>query len=152
MRTLEEMKDEFNLLGKVMEKYNHISKLPFDFGVGMPLYPSEIHTIATLCNQGSMSITELAETTGVTKGAISQLVTKLEKKKLVRKTPAPDNLSKSIITPTELGKKAQEGHMNFHKTHDEKFINAIASLSDAEYAVFRKLCRQMNSWMNTYLE
>lgn len=151
MRTFEEMKIELCSLGDALEKYTQISKLPFDFGVGIPIFPSEIHTVAALCQQESMSITELAKSSGVSKAAMSQLVSRLEKKGLVYRETAPDNQSKQQVRPTKLGRKAQEGHMNYHMEHDRDFFSYIATLPDAEYKVFKELCSQMNQWMDTYL-
>ncbi|WP_250645536.1 MarR family winged helix-turn-helix transcriptional regulator [Salidesulfovibrio onnuriiensis] len=145
------MKNEFRTLGDALEKYVQISKLPFDFGVGIQIYPSEIHTVAALCEQGNMSITELARSSGVSKAAMSQLVSKLEKKGLVHREISPDNQSKQNVRPTELGRKAQEGHMKYHMEHDSEFFTYVAALPDTEYAVFKKFCRQMDRWMDNYL-
>lgn len=152
MRQLKDMKEEFNHLGEMFEKYVQISKRAFDFGVGITIYPSEIHAVAALCEHGSMSITELARNGGVSKAAMSQLVSKLEKKGLAYRETAPDNLSKQVVKPTELGQKAQENHLRFHEEHDREFLAFIASLPDGEYTVFKELCRQMNRWMDTYLD
>jgi DNA-binding MarR family transcriptional regulator len=54
----------------------------FDFGTGIPLYRSEIHTIETVGKNPGINVTRLSERTGVTKGATSQMLTRLGKKKL----------------------------------------------------------------------
>lgn len=152
MRSLDEMKNEFAHLGNTLNKFMVISKKPMDFGVGVPINPSEIHAVAKLCDHGPMSLTELADRAFVSKGAMSQLVARLEKKGLVYRQTAPDNQSKQILHPTELGKKAQEGHLAFHMDHDREFFSYVASMPDGEYAVFRELCRQMDRWMDNYLK
>lgn len=152
MRSLKEMKNEFAHLGDTLNKFIMINKKPMDFGVGILINPSEIHAVAKLCDHGPMSLTELAERTFVSKGAVSQLVARLEKKGLVYRETAPDNQSKQILHPTELGKKAQKGHIEFHMNHDHEFFSYVASMPSGEYAVFRELCRQMNRWMDNYLK
>ncbi|MBU4191300.1 MAG: MarR family transcriptional regulator [Proteobacteria bacterium] len=166
MRSLKEMKTEFAHLGDTLNKFIAISKKPMDFGVGILINPSEIHAVAKLCDHGPMSLTELADRAFVSKGAMSQLadrafvskgamsqlVARLEKKGLVYRETAPDNQSKQILHPTELGKKAQNGHIEFHMDHDREFFSYVASMPNGEYAVFRELCRQMNRWMDNYLK
>lgn len=151
MRKIEDTREEFHNLGKTLEKYVQISKLPFDFGVGISIYPSEIHALACLSENGSMSITDMARHCGVSKAAMSQLVSKLEKKGLVRRETAPDNLSRQMVIPTPLGEKAQQGHMKFHQEHDREFLDFVMRMPDSEYHVFKELCRQMNRWMDNYL-
>ncbi|MCG2732961.1 MarR family winged helix-turn-helix transcriptional regulator [Pseudodesulfovibrio aespoeensis] len=152
MRSLKEMNTEFAHLGDTLNKFIAISKKPMDFGVGILINPSEIHAVAKLCDHGPMSLTELADRAFVSKGAMSQLVARLEKKGLVYRETAPDNQSKQILHPTELGKKAQNGHIEFHMDHDREFFSYVASMPNGEYAVFRELCRQMNRWMDNYLK
>jgi len=151
MRSIEEMKEEFHLLGQILDKYLRVEKLPHDFGVGIELHSAEIHTVSTICIHGEISITDLARRAGITKGAVSQVITKLEKKGLVYKRTAPDNLSKSLVGPTELGRQAQKEHINFHMRHDKDLINHLANLPDNEFRVIQRLLKTMDKWMDTYL-
>lgn len=150
MRTLQDMKKELFLLTSTLNRYTQVNKKPMDFGVGVDIYPSEIHTVQRLCESGPMGVTELAELSGVTKGAMSQLVGKLVRKGLVYRETDETNQSKLRIIPTELGEKAQEGHMRFHEEHDKEFLNYIGSLTKEEYAFFTQLCQQMAMWLEKY--
>ena len=87
-----------------------VERRAFDFGIGIELYPSEIHTLSTVDQLGGCGVTELARESGVTKGATSQLVSKLVKKGLMVKEPDPENGSKVILRLTELGKRASDNH------------------------------------------
>lgn len=149
---MEEMKEEFRILGRAFSKFNQVSKKAMDFGVGIPIYPSEIHTVERLCENGPMSVTELAGITGVTKAAMSQLVTKLIKKGLAYRETDPENNSRHRIMPTALGKTAQANHMRFHMEHDRKILSHIAALPDEHYEVFKEICTQLDLWMDSYLE
>lgn len=144
------MSEEFALLAQIFDKYAKISKIPLDFGVGILIYPGEIHTVARLCEHGEMSVTDMAKASGVTKGAMSQLVSRLEKKGLVYKKTAPDNLSKWLIYPTELGKRAQENHTVFHQERDANFVAYMRNLSATDYKVAKALFRQMDCWLKAY--
>ncbi len=151
MRTLEDMQPELRSLCGVLEKYSRISKMPMDFGVNEPLFPSEIHLISAVAKQGTVNITELAATFGTTKGASSQMVAKLVSKGFLEKRPDPAKRSRTLVHLTEKGRAAHNNHMKFHRHHDKPFFDFLAALSPEEYETFKKLCNEMNRWMDTYL-
>lgn len=69
----------------VINRFTLIENSPRDFGSGERLYPSEIHTIEAIGKNEGTNLTQLAETMGVIKAVISQIVRKLEMKKYVQK-------------------------------------------------------------------
>ena len=138
-------------MGRSMAKYAMIDRKPYDFGVGMDLYPVEIHMITTVERKGGAGVTELAKAFGVTKRAVSQQVAKLVKKGLLVKKSDPENGSKVIVTTTKLGKKASDSHLNFHKVHDKKFLEYLGKLDEDSYAAVAEMAEQMDGWMDRYL-
>nr|WP_203544753.1 MarR family winged helix-turn-helix transcriptional regulator [Desulfovibrio sp. JC010] len=138
--------------GRVLVKYNMIERKAFDFGIGIKLYPSEIHTLSAVDRLGGCGVTELARESGVTKGATSQLVSKLVRKGLMVKEPDPENGSKVVLQLTELGKKASDNHYKFHLDHDREFIAYLQAMDDKELQVFDDICSKMNEWMDNYLK
>jgi DNA-binding MarR family transcriptional regulator len=87
----------------------------FDFGTGVPLFRSEIHTIETIGKNPGINVTRLAERMGVTKGAVSQMLARLAKKKLIDKRRTPGSDKEVMIDLTELGRRAFENHGAFHR-------------------------------------
>lgn len=85
-----------------------------DFGTGVILYRAEIHTIKAIGDNPGINVTKLAEHMGVTKGAVSQTVNKLVRKKMVRKTYAPDNAKEVLLELTDLGWTGFHNHEKFH--------------------------------------
>ncbi|WP_319780671.1 MarR family transcriptional regulator [Maridesulfovibrio sp.] len=152
MRSVEEIIPHMREIGRVLVKYNMVERRAFDFGVGIKLYPSEIHTLSTVDQLGGCGVTELARESGVTKGATSQLVSKLVKKGLMVKEPDPENGSKVILRLTELGKRASDNHYKFHLSHDRAFINFLQEMTEEELLVFDEICSKMNEWMDNYLK
>ena len=55
------------------------------------LYPSEIHLILFLYREQDTNVTRIAERLGVTKGAISQTLSRLESKGVLHKVKDPNN-------------------------------------------------------------
>ena len=85
-----------------------------DFGTGVLLYRAEIHTMKTIGDTPGINVTGLAEHMGITKGAVSQTIGKLVRKKLVRKTNPPGNAKEVVLELTDLGWTGYHNHEQFH--------------------------------------
>ncbi|WP_415718527.1 MarR family winged helix-turn-helix transcriptional regulator [Maridesulfovibrio sp.] len=150
MRTIEEIMPRMRGLGKVLAKFNMVERNSFDFGIGIKLYPSEIHTLSAVDQLGGCGVTELARESGVTKGAASQLVSKLVKKGLIVKETDPDNGSKVVLRLTDLGREASANHYKFHLDHDRAFIDYLCAMPEEELRMFDEICSKMDEWMDNY--
>lgn len=85
------------------------------------LTPSQFDVIATLGNRSGMCMSELAERTLVTKGTLTGIVDRLEKKGLVAREIPPNNRRSFVIVLTAEGTKAFESifpsHIAYLKQH-----------------------------------
>jgi len=79
-KEIQELIDQFL---RILHLYSLITRKPKDYGTGDMLYFTEVHTLAMIGRQGEVNITRLAELMGVTKGAISQTISKLTAKGLI---------------------------------------------------------------------
>ena len=111
--TYERILRKFDRVVTVMESM-HAPAL--SFGTGVAMYRREIHTIQAIGKNPGINITALAEHMGVTKGAVSQTITKLSKKGLLCKTYAPGNAKIVVLELTDLG---WIGFRNYEKFHME---------------------------------
>ena len=103
---------------RVANKYKALEKIPVDYGVGKDLYHSERHLIEKIGDYPEKNITELAKFFGVTKGAISQTVKKLENKGIVTRYKGEKNEKEVFLKLTETGKSVYKKH----KEHSQKSI------------------------------
>jgi len=103
-----------DILDQVLTKAGSIHSAPIDFGTGVPLYKAEIHTIRAIGESPGINVTKLAEHMDVTKGAVSQIINKLVRKKLVTKTHARDNAKEILLELTDLGWTGFHDHEQFH--------------------------------------
>jgi len=87
-----------------------------DFGTGITLFRAEIHTIRAIGDNTGTNVTKLAESLGITKGAVSQTVNKLVRKNLVKKSHALDNAKEVLLELTDLGWTGYHNHEQFHNT------------------------------------
>lgn len=90
---------------------------------GISLFPSEIHLLLVIKNDISTNATEIAKQLHLTKGAVSQTLTRLEKKGVIAKTKDPYNKNELTVSITDFGKQAyelcQSGLKAFNKAHDD---------------------------------
>jgi DNA-binding MarR family transcriptional regulator len=105
----------------MVNKYNALEKIPARHGTRHNLYHSERHMLDKIGENTGMNVTEFATAAGVTKGAISQLVSKLEKKGIVRRYKKSTNDKEVFL---ELTKTGQEVHRQ-HKEINEQTIKPL---------------------------
>jgi DNA-binding MarR family transcriptional regulator len=86
----------------ILHMFSMIEKKPWEFGTGTKVYLTEIQTVSMIGENPQMNLTQLSESMGVTRGAISQTVRKLVTKKLVLRTNAR-NQKEVHLELTEFG-------------------------------------------------
>ena len=104
----------FSKFEELVALANRLEKMPRRFGTDETVSSAEMHLIELIGENEGLSVTELAGLKGVTKGAVSQIITKLVKKGLVRKTYAPGNAKEVVPELTELGQVGFRNHEKFH--------------------------------------
>lgn len=122
-----------NLHAAFMGLYNRINtseKQQYDFGTGVMLYPSEIHTIEAIGQNKGINVTELAKLMRVTKGAISQVIKKLETKGMLIKYFSDGNNQRVLLKLTAKGRTAFEGHNHLHQRQYDFLKKELEHLSD----------------------
>ena len=97
-------------LHNLVNKHRILDRTRRDFGCDEPLIGSEIHTIAAISKNNMANITELAKKLGITKAAASQAVRKLCIKGYIRKLRDDGNKKEVLLTLTEKGQGANNGH------------------------------------------
>lgn len=116
---INQLHEKFVAIVKLADRFE---KLPRRFGTEELLTSSEIHLVEVIGdNTESYSVTDLAGILGVTKGAVSQNLKRLEKKGLTMKQTDPKNRSRAIVGLTSKGKAAYYAHQHWHETLDGGF-------------------------------
>lgn len=112
-RTHATFEELLGVLNRVVGRLAALQQAPREYGTGVPLHGGEIHTIQAIGKSIGVNVTQLAEKTGVTKGAVSQMVSKLVAKGMVRKAHAEDNAKEVLLCLTDLGWTAFRSHEEF---------------------------------------
>ena len=112
---------------------------------GDELYSSEIDMLVFLSLHSDITMTEIAESMGVTRGAVSQVIKKLVDKGLVIKTTDPQFRSRCILTLTDSGKDILRIQRDIQIDIDKRFIRLFEGMSEKD-------CRFVMSFMNKVSE
>jgi DNA-binding MarR family transcriptional regulator len=112
-----------------------LDRSPKQFGTDELLSHSEIHLIEIIGDHEGLSVTDIGNCLGITKGAVSQSLKKLEHKGYSAKKTDPDNLSRSIVSLTAKGQTAYWAHKHWHETMDGGFSHYLESLNDDELRI-----------------
>ncbi|MFE5318858.1 MarR family winged helix-turn-helix transcriptional regulator [Paenibacillus sp. NPDC056579] len=131
-------------LGRLILQLRRLERQPQTFGGAGSVTPSEIHTIEAIGCEGSVLMSELAARLGVTKGAVSQLVVRLEAKQLVKRTSYPHDSRGILISLTDKGKEAYVAHEEVHV----RFYDQLRSqLSEQEVETFDRCIEKLNDFL-----
>ena len=123
---------------RIVTKMSDAEGMCLDFGTGDLLSPAEIHLLQAVGLNEGMKITDLAAYTGVTKGAVSQMASKLAAKDLVVKYCGPGNDKEVLLKLTPAGRKAKVGHDRHHRLIVEAFERSFGTMTADEFRAIEK--------------
>jgi len=133
---------------RLVNSYNSMEKIPAKHGAEHGLYHSERHLLDKIGDNPDMNISELAHLVGVTKGAISQVVRKLEIKGVVRRHKKGSNDKEVFVELTKAGKVIHEKH----KAINQETVNAICKQLERYSDGNVESLVSMFRWFNTFLD
>lgn len=137
---------------RILNKAYALEKRPVDIGRGVLLYPSEFHLIETVGKNPAENLTTIASRLGVTKGAISQMGKKLEKKGLIEKVHVPGNKKDIVLELTDFGKEAFEWHRSLHESMESGIREELERMNDAGIEVFLKVYGHLEGMLDRCME
>ena len=141
-------KDIAELFIRMVNKYNSLEKIPARHGTRHNLYHSERHMLDKIGDNTGMNVTEFAAAAGVTKGAISQLVTKLEKKGIVRRYKKSTNDKEVFLELTKTGQEVYRHHKEINKQTIIPLDEELSKHSDEKV----EFLLNMFKWFDDYLD
>jgi DNA-binding MarR family transcriptional regulator len=132
---------------RVVKLWQDLEKSPRKFGTDEDLYHSEIHLIEVIGENENLSVTDIAGQLGVTKGAISQTLKKVEKKGLATKHADPQNSSRAIVELTAKGKMAFYAHEHWHEQMDGGFRQYMNRLTQEQRDLIYEVLSNVEKFM-----
>lgn len=119
---MREFEDKFR---KMINRYNRLDNIDIEFVPGIKVSHLDAHLLALMSENPLKKVSELAKLFGVTKGAISQQIKKLEKRGLITRIRQNDNYREVFIELTANGRIAVETHNNYHNLIFSKFSDKL---------------------------
>ena len=101
----------------------------FKYGI-LRLYHSEIHLMQVLKETPDLNAGKMAQRLGISNGAVSQTLARLERKKIIIKTKDPALKNELTVTFTESGKAAIQGFEMEQASAIDVFSRYLAGLSN----------------------
>lgn len=142
---------------KYIEQYYRISNtilrfqnIPLSFHGTTPLRTAPIHLIDMIGKHPQDNLTELAQRLGITKGAVSQMASSLERKGLIMKLKSPENQKNILFQLTDEGKKVYNGHEEYHKELYHRLGSILDQFSDSELKRFQEFMTAIEESMMEY--
>lgn len=124
--------DNEQIVSKILESISMITfieKKRILLSDDLRLYPSEIHLILFIYLEQDRNITEIAHRLGLTKGAVSQTLSRLHQKGILTKKTDPYNKNELHVEFTAKGKKLLRQIMSMREKITKKLLEYIGSAS-----------------------
>lgn len=94
---------------------------------------SEIHYIECIEKNADSNVTKLAEALYMTRGAISKMTKKLEKRGIIESYQKPDNKKEVYFRLTEQGQEIYKLHEELHKEFRERDEAVFEQVNEEQY-------------------
>lgn len=119
-------------LVSVVHKAAYIDNQPVDLGDGLTLSAVEIHVLDVVGQHPGGSMSDLALSLGVTKGAVSQMVGKLIGKGYISRQYEDGNRKRVCLYLTGIGMKAFNWHQSLHNKVNEDIYEVLRNLPEGD--------------------
>lgn len=122
------------------------TKRPKDYGTGEIYTHIEVHTLKDIADHPGITVTELARNQGKTKGAISQILKKLERYELIYREVDPNNDNRLFLYITDKGRILDKKHRENDKVGFGESMNKVREVYTDEEIDFA--FQVMETWLD----
>ena len=116
---------------------------------GVELYPSEIHLMLHVADQRATNLTRIAERIGITKGALSQTLGRLEKKGMLVKSKDPLAKNELTVSFTPHGRRALKHFRALRSSVEARYDSYFSELDDGERETIGRFLTRMNEFLRS---
>lgn len=131
------------LILAAVDRLLHVEKAQVLDAEGVKLHPSEIHLLLFLHARPDSNATEIAHRFGITKGAVSQTLSRLEGKGVLTKERSPGTQGDLAISMTELGRRLMVEVLRLERNAAARFDAHLEGLSHQDREAVGRFFRRM---------
>ncbi len=114
---------------------------------GLRLHPSEIHLMQVIAEQPDLNAGEMAQKLGVSNGAVSQTLARLERKGVIKKVKDPSLKNRVTASFTASGSQAIQLFEKNQASSVEAFSHYLAGLSEHDREVIGSFLSQVEEFL-----
>lgn len=149
MDRAKKLSDLIGLFQGIMAKYASMEDAAIRLvNVAHPLFKGELHLITCIRGHPEANVTALAKILGVTKGAVSQVIRRLEAKGMILRVGR--NKKEFVCALTQSGLEACTAHDEFHKGHFRELERAMAGMTAKEIFFIEKVFIEIDSFYEVF--
>lgn len=115
---------------------------------GLRLHPSEIHLMQVIAEQPDLNAGEMAQNLGISNGAVSQTLARLERKRIIKKSKDPALKNRVTATFTAFGKEAIKRFEAKQASSRKAFATYLAGLSERDKKVIGSFLSNVEEFLN----
>ena len=130
-------------LQRVINKILFLKKKSLFVFQGVEFYPSEVHLILLIKGERATNATKMAAQLGVTKGAVSQTLSRLEKKGVLIKSKDVYNKNELTLAFTPFGTEALEFYSAFSGDISKKHDRYLEDFSEDEKETIHRFLKEV---------
>jgi len=138
------LRQGWELFTRIFMKYDILEKSPVDIGTGERFNGAQIHMIEAIGKKYGMTVTALSGYFMVTKGAVSQIVTRLHKMGYVTKTKRKGNDKEIILELTGKGRVAFDMHEKYNESTVAELMKLRQKYSPEDILVFLNILNDVD--------
>ncbi len=135
----------------LVEKISNTVRQCKTFDTDVNIYRSEIHIIQLIGEHSELYISRISNMIGITKGTVSQIIKRLERKGLVCKNTDHSNNTRQLVKLTEKGRMAYISHERYHKQQHVEMEDFLHSLDREQLAVLEKFLNHADEMIEDHM-
>ncbi len=121
-----------DLSNRYSQLYGNDNSQLCDYGTGELYTFVEVHTVTLIEDNPGITGSEIAERNCRTKGAVSQILSKLESKDLIRRERDPNNGRRSHLYVTEKGLALSRKHKEYDEVAMGNYLHDVTTIFGRE--------------------
>jgi len=118
------------IMDRIIHKYIRNEDIKRSYGTESLLTRKEIHTIEYIGENPGINLKSLSEMQGVTKGAASQMVSRLVEKGFVQRKESLSSNAEVSLYLTNKGETAFAGHLDYHRQAGKGWRELLDNMSE----------------------
>ena len=146
----EQLQDLMEQFYSIVNRTNQLRNTPVQLAGCEPVNIAAIHLIETIGNHESINMTEVSERIGITKGAVSQMTTKLVHKGFLQKLKSPHSEKDIYLSLTESGQAIFQAHHQLHHQLYSELAMLLDEFSDHDLKRITLFMDRIETYMKEY--